>query len=57
VEYNREFEALTHEIWQKHYVAREVPADGSIAPLPDIASLYEVGADGGSTDPGGLAAD
>ncbi len=43
VEYNREFEALTAELWEKHYLHGEVPPDGSIAPLPELASLYEAG--------------
>jgi MoaA/NifB/PqqE/SkfB family radical SAM enzyme len=35
-EYNREFESLTGEIWQKHYVEGVDGRAGRIAPLPEV---------------------
>jgi hypothetical protein len=34
--YSQQFERLTGEVWEKHYVNRVGPQDGSIAPLPNI---------------------
>jgi hypothetical protein len=36
VAYNREFEAITVEIWDKHYIHRKGVLDGKLADLPDI---------------------
>jgi MoaA/NifB/PqqE/SkfB family radical SAM enzyme len=41
VAYNREFEAITHDIWEKHYVHRPGKLNGSIAPLPDLPEMDE----------------
>jgi len=42
VAYNREFEAITGDIWQTHYVHRvTAPDDGTIAPLPDLPPFEE----------------
>ena len=45
VAYNREFEALTNEIWQSHYMHRHVAKDELLPPLPDIPTAEK--------DPGG----
>lgn len=34
--YNQEFEALTNDIWQKHYVQGKDGKEKTIAPLPDL---------------------
>lgn len=36
VAYNREYEALTGNIWEMHYKNRMKPQDGSLAPLPEV---------------------
>ncbi|MCE5207452.1 MAG: radical SAM protein [Chloroflexi bacterium] len=36
VAYNQEFETLTHDIWENHYVHRADIQDTSIVPLPDL---------------------
>jgi len=42
VAYNREFEALTGEIWENHYLYRSIAQDGSIAPLPEVPTANNV---------------
>lgn len=42
VAYNREYEALTGEIWEKHYLYRSSAQDSSIAPLPDVPVANDV---------------
>ncbi len=44
VAYNRRFEAITAEIWDKHYLHRKVAKDELFAPLPDVPDVR------GSTD-------
>jgi len=36
VAYNRQFEAITGGIWEKHYLRHADQRDGSIAPLPEL---------------------
>ena len=36
-DYNREFESLTGEIWQKHYLHRDQNIKEGVAPLPEVA--------------------
>ncbi len=38
VAYNREFEAITGDIWENHYVHRK-QSTGAIAPLPDLPAF------------------
>ncbi|NPV55347.1 MAG: radical SAM protein [Anaerolineae bacterium] len=38
VEYNREFEAITGDIWKQHYIEGDNGHNGSIAPLPELPS-------------------
>lgn len=42
VAYNREFEALTNDIWQSHYINRHVAEDELLSPLPDLPSAEEI---------------
>jgi hypothetical protein len=41
VAYNRAFEALTDDIWQSHYIHRQVAKDELLSPLPDIPALQD----------------
>lgn len=41
VAYNREFEAITGDIWQNYYVHRATPTGGDIANLPDLPAENE----------------
>ncbi len=36
VAYNREFEAITDEIWERHYLHRKNGLDGRLADLPEV---------------------
>lgn len=40
--YNQEFESLTHEIWEKHYIEGADGRDDKIAPLPDLPNLEKI---------------
>jgi len=40
--YNREFEAITGGIWEKHYVHRAPGKNDSIEPLPEISNFRQV---------------
>jgi MoaA/NifB/PqqE/SkfB family radical SAM enzyme len=41
VAYNREFESITGDIWQNHYLHRAKKTDGSIAERPEVSSPHE----------------
>jgi len=43
VAYNREFEAITGDIWENHYVHRKVALDGSIPDLPKVPNMEKNG--------------
>jgi hypothetical protein len=39
--YDAAYEALTHSLWENHYVHRGTPGDGLIDPLPDVSDILE----------------
>lgn len=42
VAYSREFQAITDQIWQKHYVQREDRNNKNLAPLPEVLPAEDV---------------